>query len=201
MIWPGVTTVVGFRFLVALTSSCNPNTQQVYSYHFIESFAGAAAATNAMKKAFPGKQSIAMDVLYTSSLDVTKNSGMASLGDSNSDRCFWSWLVILSTNLSYFHVLGLFKTEGVHDCYPARMQGWLLTLAGSGLCVLCSYQQRLLWAQLGQSWRGFKPLEGSAGQYHGSQAREARGRYIGIPFRHWWFIYRVVLFWGHGLWS
>ena len=83
-----MTTVVGFRFLVALTLSCNPNTQQVYSYHFIESFAGAAAATNAMKKAFPGKQSIAMDVLYTSSLDVTKNSGMASLGDSNSDRCF-----------------------------------------------------------------------------------------------------------------
>ena len=52
---------------------------QAYSYTFIESFAGHARATDAVKKAYPALQSVAMNFLYTASLDVNKGSGMGLL--------------------------------------------------------------------------------------------------------------------------
>ena len=53
---------------------------QEHNYTFIESFAGSAVATNSVKSAFPGKQAVPLDILYSSSFDLNKSSGMALLG-------------------------------------------------------------------------------------------------------------------------
>ena len=53
---------------------------QEHGYYFIESFAGFGAATHEVKTLFPKKKSVAMDILYSSSLDLTKSCGMALLG-------------------------------------------------------------------------------------------------------------------------
>lgn len=46
---------------------------------FIESFAGTAAATQAVQAAYPTHASVALDVKYTSKMDLGTNSGMGRL--------------------------------------------------------------------------------------------------------------------------
>ena len=49
---------------------------QEHEYLFIESFAGAAVASNQVRAVYPVRQTASMDILYSSSFDVTKSSGI-----------------------------------------------------------------------------------------------------------------------------
>ena len=53
---------------------------QEHEYLFIESFAGAAVASNQVRAVYPVRQTASMDILYSSSFDVTKSSGMGLPG-------------------------------------------------------------------------------------------------------------------------
>ena len=51
-------------------------------YLFLESFAGSAAATKAVKAQFPSAETAAFDIKYSKSMDVNSSGGMASLAFS-----------------------------------------------------------------------------------------------------------------------
>ena len=53
--------------------------KQVFSYGFVESFAGNAEATKQVAAMWPGQQCVTMDVLQCAALDVNKNGGFGIL--------------------------------------------------------------------------------------------------------------------------
>ena len=52
---------------------------QDYNYGFIETFAGNAAASKAFRAAYPATNAAALDIAYTSSMDINSPSGFGLL--------------------------------------------------------------------------------------------------------------------------